>query len=64
MSTRNLKRATLGTALLAASFAAALAAEPVGVPVQSVTAPFYRVGGSDPLKQIPHRRVGRIQVLG
>src|SRR5947207_8611886 len=35
MATRNLTRAALGVAVLAASLAAAFAAEPVGVPAQS-----------------------------
>ena len=60
MSTRNLKRATLGSALLAASFAAALAAEPVGVPVQSGP---IQVVGSDSSSRFVQLGIGKSVVI-
>src|SRR5205085_2530991 len=59
-STRNLKRATLGSALLAASFAAALAAEPVGVPVQSGP---IQVVGSDSSSRFVQLGIGKSVVI-
>jgi pilus assembly protein CpaC len=60
MSTRNLKRATLGSALLAASFAAALAAEPVGMSPQSGP---IQVVGSDSSSRFVQLGIGKSVVI-
>src|SRR3954465_7522634 len=60
MSTRNLKRAALGMAVLAASFAAAFAAEPVGVPAQSGS---IQVVGSDSSSRFVQLGIGKSVVI-
>jgi Flp pilus assembly protein CpaB len=59
MSTRNLTRAALGVAVLAASLAAAFAAEPMGVPAQSGSIQVVRLGFFVALRAARHRQVGR-----
>src|SRR3954453_23025711 len=56
MSTRNLKRAALGMAVLAASLAAASAAEPPGVPVQTGS---IQVVGSDSSSRFVQLGIGQ-----
>src|SRR5947209_5449934 len=60
MSTRDLKRAALGIAVLAASFAAAFAAEPGGVPIQSGS---IQVIGSDSSSRFVQLGIGKSVVL-
>src|SRR4051812_44689459 len=60
MSTRNLTRAALGMAVLAASFATAFAAEPVGVPAQSGS---IQVVGSDSSSRFVQLGIGKSVVI-
>src|SRR3954453_5077227 len=60
MSTRNLKRAALGMAVLAASLAAAFAAEPIGAPVQSGS---IQVVGSDSSSRFVQLGIGKSVVI-
>src|SRR2546423_1399672 len=60
MSTRNLTRAALGVAVLAASLAAAFAAEPMGVPAQSGS---IQVVGSDTSSRFVQLGIGKSVVI-
>src|SRR5947207_3975323 len=60
MATRNLTRAALGVAVLAASLAAAFAAEPVGVPAQSGS---IQVVGSDTSSRFVQLGIGKSVVI-
>lgn len=60
MSTRNVTRAALGMALLAASLAAAFAAEPMGVPAQSGS---IQVIGSDSSSRFVQLGIGKSVVI-
>src|SRR2546421_1033024 len=60
MATRNLTRAALGVAVLAASLAAAFAAEPLGVPAQSGP---IQVVGSDSSARFVQLGIGKSVVI-
>ena len=60
MSTRNLTRAALGVAVLAASLAAAFAAEPMGVPAQNGS---IQVVGSDSSSRFVQLGIGKSVVI-